>query len=393
MKKSVYLDYAAATPIDKKVLSAMQPYLSEQFFNPSALYLAGRGVRKAINDAREKIARELAVRTSEIIFTAGGSEANNLAIRGVMDQFPGKKMLISGIEHESVRALAEIYETKVIKVDSHGLIVEEDLKKQLDDDTVLVSIIYSSNEVGTIQDLKEIARIIYEEKLSRKKRGVKTPLYFHTDATQAVSFLNISPKFLGVDLMTINGGKIYGPKQSGALFVRSGTILKPLIYGGGQEKNMRSGTENVPGIIGLSVALEAARGLAKSEGTRLEKLRKELRVELEKLPVEIVFHGHPEKRLPNHLSFAVVGFDNERLMMELDELGFMVAMGSACSASNAEVSHVLLSIGVSKEVAQSTLRVTLGRQTTIKDIRAFTQALASLVSKDVVEQHADRGKH
>lgn len=381
MKKSVYLDYAAATPVDSRVLAAMQPYFSKQFFNPSALYTSSRKIKKNLNDARDLMARELAVRGAEIIFTAGGTEANNLALRGIMEQFSGKKLLISAIEHESVREPAKLYNTQEVKVDANGLLDMNDLIKKLDDDTVLVSIIYASNEVGTIQDLKNVTEIINDAILDRNKREIKTPLYFHTDATQAVSFLNISPKFLGVDLMTINGGKIYGPKQSGALFVRSGISLQPIIYGGGQEKNLRSGTENVPAFMGFTEALKISRKLAKSESERLKKLQKELRMKLEKLNPEIIFHGHAEKRLPNHLSFAVVGYDNERLMMELDELGFMVATGSACSASKAEVSHVLAAMGVKTEIAGSTLRVTLGRETTSSDIKSFVEALASCLNR------------
>jgi len=379
MKKSVYLDYAAATPMDPKVLDAMRPYFSDLFYNPSALYLNARAVKKVLSDARSLVAGLLAVRPTEIIFTAGGSEANNLAIRGIMEQFPGKKLLISSIEHESARGPAKLYDYQEIRVDSQALLDIKDLAECLDDDTVLISTIYASNEVGTIQDLSAVAELVNNAKIDRKKRGLKTPLYLHTDATQATLFMNISPKTLGVDLMTLNGGKIYGPKQSGVLFVRSGINLEPIIYGGGQEINLRSGTENVPSIVGFSVALEIASELAKTENQRLSKLRDELRLQLEKLPREITFHGHPKKRLPNHLSFAVQGHDNERLMMELDELGFMVATGSACSASSAEVSHVLTAMGVGEEIARSTLRVTLGRQTTSADIKAFTQTLADVL--------------
>lgn len=379
MKKPVYLDYAAATPLDSRVIKAMQPFFSEQFFNPSALYLASKDTRKALSEARSRVAVLLQSRETEIIFTAGGTEANNLAIRGVMEQFSGKKLLISSIEHESVRSVAGKYDYREIKVNKYGQLGIEDLSANINDEVVLVSVIYASNEVGTIQNLILVSELIREALKDRKKRGNETPLYLHSDATQAAQYLNISPKQLGLDLMTLNGGKIYGPKQSGALYVKSGIKLEPIIYGGGQEKNLRSGTENIAGCIGFSTALQIARDLAPKESTRLKKLSDELRVGIEKLYPEAIFHGHPKLRLPNHTSFALPGVDNERLMMELDELGFMVATGSACSAKNVEASHVLLAMSIDKAVAQSTIRLTLGRATTSTDIKAFIGGLKSLI--------------
>lgn len=381
MKKPIYLDYAAATPLDSRVETAMKPYFAEKFYNPSALYQASREVKKALSDSRSIVAKLLSVREAELVFTAGGTEANNLAIRGVMEQFPGKKLLISSIEHESVRAVAANYKTSEIKVNTHGQLDLVDLSSKINDDVVLLSIIYASNEIGTIQKLSDIGKLVEEVNKGRKKREVGTPLLFHTDATQAAQFLNISPKRLGVDLLTLNGGKIYGPKQSGVLYVKSGVILEPIIYGGGQEKNLRSGTENIAGCVGFAVALSIARELALSESDRLEKLRNELQEEIENIRPDVIIHGHPKLRLPNHLSFAFPGVDNERLMIELDELGYMVATGSACSAMHSEASHVLLSIGVSKDVAQSTIRVTLGRETSSNDVSSFVSSLSSLVSK------------
>jgi cysteine desulfurase len=357
----------------------MRPYFSDQFYNPSALYMASRSVKKALDEARSKVAKLLAVRPGEITFTAGGTEANNLSIRGVMDLYPKKKLLISAIEHESIRAAAEQYSFSEIKVNKYGQVIIEDLISKIDDDVVLVSIIFASNEIGTIQDLGAITEVLVTVKNERRKRGIETPLYFHTDATQAAVYQDLSPKRLGVDLMTVNGGKIYGPKQSGVLYVCSGISLKPIVYGGGQEKNLRSGTENIASCIGFAEAFNITQRTARSESERLTKLRDELQEELEKLPCGIIFHGHPKKRLPNHLSFAVPGKDNERLMMELDERGFMVATGSACSASKVETSHVLLAVGVSNELAQSTLRVTLGRQTTHADIISFVKTLTEIL--------------
>lgn len=383
MNKSIYLDYAAATPLDPRVFKVMQPYFTEHFYNPSALYLASRSVKAALNEARTQVAKLLTARPAEIIFTAGGTEANNICIRGVMEQYPGKRVLISTIEHESVRETAGEYACGEIGVDKNGLLDSVDLVSQLDDDVVLISVILASNEIGTIQDLRSISEIIANTKKDRRTRGVKTPLYFHTDATQAAAYLNLSPKIYGVDFMTINGGKIYGPKQSGILYVCSGSTLKPIITGGGQEKNLRSGTENVAACIGFAMALNIAQKSTKSESERLTNLRDWLRMELEKLSKGIVFHGHKVKRLPNHLSFAIPGKDNERLVMELDELGFMVATGSACSAAKTEASHALQAMGVNKELAQSTLRLTLGRQTTKAEINSFIKTLTSLLAKNL----------
>lgn len=379
MNKPVYFDYAAATPIDKRVLMAMRPYFSERFYNPSALYLSSRSVKKDLNDARAQVAKLLTARPGEIIFTAGGTEASNLSIRGVMERYPNKKLLVSAIEHESIRATAQLYDYSEIKVDKYGLVDIKDLTSKIDNDVVLVSIIFASNEIGTIQDLSTVTELLGKIKTKRQKQGIKTPLYFHTDATQAAGYLNLSPKRLNIDLMTINGGKIYGPKQSGVLYVRSGIELEPIIYGGGQEKNLRSGTENVAACIGFSEALNITQKIAKSESRRLAILRDDLKSKLEKLPHDIVFHGHPSKRLPNHLSFAIPGKDNERFMMELDELGFMVATGSACSASKTEASHALSAMAISEELARSTLRVTFGRQTKKTDIDLFVKALTGLL--------------
>lgn len=383
MKEPVYLDYAAATPLDPEVFSAMQPFFSERFYNPSALYLASRDVKKTIEAARASVAQDIGARPSEIIFTAGGTEANSLAIRGIMERHPGKKMLISSVEHEAVRMPAGLFDVSEISVDRHGVVDIEDLKKQMTDDVVLVSVIYANNEVGTVQDIAEIAEIIDATRRDRVGRKITTPLIFHTDACQATGYLPLSVSRLGVDLLTVNGGKIYGPKQSGILYVKAGIVLNPLILGGGQEKGLRSGTENVAAMIGFAAALKKARRFAKDESKRLRSLRQMLRHELESLDFGIIFHGHPDRRLPNHLSFAVPGIDNERLMMMLDERGFQVATGSACSASKEEASHVLLAMGVSAEIARATIRVTLGQMTLERNVRQFVGALANAVRENI----------
>jgi cysteine desulfurase len=238
----------------------------------------------------------------------------------------------------------------------------------------------ASNEIGTLLDIKAVINAIDAVRKDRQKRQIGTPLYLHSDATQAGLYSRLYPKRLGFDLMSINGGKIYGPKQSGMAFVRAGIVLEPVLYGGGQERSLRSGTENVASCVGFAEALLLGQTKAEAESKRLTTLREKLRKELEKLSQDFIFHGHPAKRLPNHLSFAIPGWDGERLAMELDALGIMVGIGSACSASKSDVSKVLKAIGVNNELAQATIRVTLGRGTTNTDINTFVKVLAKILA-------------
>lgn len=379
MKTMIYLDYAAATPMDESVFKAMQPYFTEKFFNPSATYLASIGVKKELEAARAQVAHWFGSRPSEIIFTAGTTEANNLVINGVMQQFPGSSVVVSAIEHESVLAPAHQYECREAPVTPKGLIDIEALRRRIDDTTALVSIMYANNEVGTVQPIHLIGQLIEEIKHDRRKRGVALPLYFHTDAAQAANYLDLHAARLKVDFMSINGGKIYGPKQSGALYVNARARLMPQVLGGGQERGLRSGTENVAGSIGLSVALTLAQEKRHEEIKRLQQLQ-QLFIKLleEKIPNSIV-NGSIKQRLPNNVHVTIPGQDNERILMALDEAGVLCAAGSACSASNEEPSHVLRAMGLSDTEAQSSLRFTMGRQTTDAEIRAAVGTLASLV--------------
>lgn len=375
-----YFDFAAATPVTKEVLFAMEPYYTGKFYNPSAMYSKAREVRATIEDARHLVAQSIGSRPGEIIFTAGGTEANNIAIHGIMSRFPDKKLLISAIEHEAVIEPSKAYGSVHLPVNDKAEIDLEKLQENLDDDVVLVSVMYANNEVGTIQPVKEIAEIIRSTNRDRKTRGISTPLYLHTDACQAASHLDLHVSRLGVDLMTINGGKIYGPKQSGALYVRAGIVLNPYLLGGGQEHGIRSGTENTAGIVGFSVALKVAREKSASEKKRLEALRDETIKLLESAIPDIVIFGHRKKRLPHNVSFAVPGIDNERLMMTLDEKGFQVATGSACQAASAEPSHVLRAMGVSDELARNSIRLSFGRETDKDSVLALVEALKSAIS-------------
>lgn len=379
MKKSIYLDYAAATPLDPIVRKVMEPYFTAEFYNPSANYLAAVRVKKALEQARAGIAACLGARAAEVVFTAGTTEANNLAIQGVMRWFPGSEVLLSAIEHESVLEPAKAFKYRKIPVDTKGRIILNKLSNLISDKTVLVSVVYVNNELGSVQPLRKIAALLAETRRFRQRRGNKLPLYFHTDAAQAPNYFDIHTARLGVDLMSINGGKVYGPKQSGALYVKAGLILEPLVVGGGQEFNLRSGTENVAGAIGLATALKLAQASRKGEAARLNNLRAAFLAEIEnKLPSAII-NGPKKGSSPHILSVTFPGIDNERLMMQLDEAGIQVATGSACAVSHDEPSHVLSAIGLSQEASRSTLRFSMGRQTTEANIRRVIDLLVELL--------------
>jgi cysteine desulfurase len=360
---AIYLDHAAATPLDPDVLTVMQPYFTELFYNPSASYLAARDVRHAIDAARNEVAYWLGSKPNEVIFTAGGTEANNLAIHGIMRQYPDATIVVSAIEHESILVPAAEYLNHQVAVHPDGQIDLNALKQAIDDKTVLVSIMYANNEIGTIQPLREVGKIVAAIRKERLSSGNKLPIYLHSDACQASNYLDLHIDRLGVDLLTINGGKIYGPKASGVLYIKTGVQLQPLILGGGQERNLRSGTEQVPNIIGLAAALKTTQTQRHIESRRLEVLQHHFYKLLdEKLP-QAVINGSKKHRLSNNLHITLPGHDNERLLFALDEAGIQAAAGSACNASNEEPSHVLRALGVSERDAQASLRLTMGRST------------------------------
>lgn len=374
----IYLDYAAATPMDRRVLKAMQPFFSDAFYNPSANYLAAKAVSKDLLMARTAVAHWLGARPLEVIFTAGGTEANNLAIQGIMQQYPDANVVVSAIEHESVLAPAEAYAHKIVTVDKQGNLNLDDLKRKVDDQTVLVSVMYANNEVGTVQPLRDVAQLVKDIRDARRKQGNAFPLYLHTDACQAANYLDLHAARLGVDLMTLNGGKIYGPKQSGVLFIKSGVELHPQILGGGQERNLRSGTENVAAAIGFAEALDIAQDTRHEEARRLTDLQQYFMMQLEMQLPAVVINGSRKKRLPNNVHITLPKTDNERVLVELDEQDILAAAGSACSASDEEPSHVLKAMGVSDTDAQSSLRFTMGRTTTKTEIDQVVAALKLL---------------
>ncbi len=374
----VYLDHAAATPVAPEVLAAMQPFFGELFYNPSATYQAARSVARTLQDARARVAAILGSRANEVVFTAGGSEANNLAVHGAMRPLSGKNVVVSAIEHDSVLEAARRYDVRVVPVDKRGIVDLAALDKLIDDDTALVSIMYANNEIGTIQPIRDISQIIQRKRSERSKGGL--PLLFHTDAAQASNYLDLHVARLGVDMMTLNGGKIYGPKQSGCLFVKAGVILQPIVDGGGQEMGLRSGTENVAAAVGFAEALELAVTIRHDEVERLQGLQRRLIDGTLRAYPSARLNGTRNKRLPNNVHVTFPGIDNERLLIQLDELGIMAAAGSACSASDDEPSHVLGALGLSDEQARSSVRMTLGRTTTEQDVDYVMTVLAKLLA-------------
>lgn len=376
----IYLDHAAATPVDTDVLAAMQPFFNEQFYNPSALYGPAVAASQALESARADIASLLGAKPSEIIFTAGGTEANNLAIHGVMRGFPDAAVAVSAIEHDSVREPAAGYAAAVIPVDGMGLVDCAAISQKVNDSTVLVSVMYANNEVGTVQPIRRIAA---ELEVIRKKRladGNKLPLYLHVDAAQAGNYLDLHVHRLGADLMTINGGKLYGPKQAGALFVKSGITLQPLIQGGGQERNLRSGTENIGGAAGLAAALRISAEKRRYESDRLRQLQTEAVNMLKEAFPEVIINGSLKHRLPNNLHITLPGTDNERVLMALDMQSIYAAAGSACSASHEEPSHVLRAMGFGAESIRSSLRFSMGRLTDAGDMARTVDALRRILA-------------
>lgn len=376
MARQIYLDYAAATPLDEQVLAAMMPYFADKFYNPSANYLAAKAVRREVEAARGRVAHWLGAKPSEVIFTAGGTEANNLAIHGVMAANPGANIVASAAEHDSILAPAAEYDCRLAKINSDGRSDLDDLASKIDHKTALVSIMYANSEIGTIQPLKEIAKIIAQKRTDTRR---KFALYFHSDACQAGNYLDLHVSRLGVDLMTLNGGKIYGPKQSGALFVKAGVKLKPQISGGGQERGLRGGTENVAAIVGFSEALDLAQAQRKAESERLGKLQVEFLQMLTKKVPRAKLNGSQKWRLVNNINLLFPEEDNERLLILLEEAGIVAAAGSACSASDEMPSHVLKALGLNDAEARASLRFSMGRTTTSADIDMLVNTLAKLL--------------
>lgn len=393
--REVYLDHAATTYLDQRVKEAMEPYWGTEFGNPSSLYRAGRKAKEALDNARQTVARFLNCRPEEIIFTGGGTEAINLAIFGIAHFYSNilknvgmsrGHLVTSKIEHHAVlhsmQALGkEGFDVTYLDVDEYGMVKPEDVKKALRPDTILVSIMYANNEIGTIEPIAEIGKIVRQVREERKASNNQTPIFFHTDACQAAGALDINVEKLGVDLLAINGSKIYGPKGVGCLYVRRGVRLQPLIYGGGQENNLRSGTENVPGIAGLAKALELAQAEREKENARLSELRDYLIQRILKEIPKTVLNGHAADRLPNNVNISVLDIEGEAMILYLDAKGIYISTGSACTSTTLDPSHVILALGRPYEYAHGSLRFTLGRRTTKEDLDYVMEVLPAVVEK------------
>ncbi len=375
MSKIYYFDYASSTPVDPGVTKKMNE-LEFGWVNPSAEYASAREARKIFEDSLQRIAQNLGVKSTEIVITSGGTEANNLALQSFVGD--DREVLISSVEHASVIEPAKLGKHKTIKVKASGRLDIDDLKNKISDQTILVSVMLVNNEIGTIQPIREVAKVIDEVRKDRASRNITSPIYLHTDACQALNYIAVNPTRLGVDMMTVNSGKIYGPKSVGALYISSKVKdIYPQILGGGQQRSMRSGTENVGGVYGFSLALEKAVKNHKSEEKRIADLRDSLLTSIFKICPEAVVNGSLDNRIANNLNISFPDQDNERLMMLLDEAGVCVATGSACSASSDEPSHVLRAIGIGEPEIKSSLRITLGRGTDEEAISKLCQSLSN----------------
>jgi cysteine desulfurase len=375
--KQAYFDYAATTPVHPDVVKAMLPYFTEFFGNPSSIHQFGQQAKQAMETARENVAKLLGARPDEIVFTSGGSEADNMALKGVAlaNEAKGKHIITSAIEHHAVLETAHFLEKRgfrvtYLPVDKYGTVDPQAVSDAISDDTILVSIMHANNEVGTIQPVAQIGAIA-------KQRGV----LFHTDAVQTVGHVPINLKAMNVDLLSASAHKLYGPKGVGILYVRKGTRLVSLIHGGEQERRRRASTENIPGIVGFGKAAEIAMQEMTEEAEHLTALRDKLIDGLLSRIDDIRLNGHPTQRLPNNVNVSVRYVEGESMLLNLDMEGIAASTGSACSSGTLEPSHVLLALGLSHEEAHGSIRLSLGRYTTENDIDRVLEVLPRVVSK------------
>lgn len=371
----IYLDNAASTPVHEKVIEEMLPYFREQYGNPSSIHRHGRLANVAIQNSRKRIASLINANSSEILITSGGTESNNTAIYGIASQNKGKHVITSAIEHDAIlepckRLEKEGYRISFLPVDKYGFVNPEDLKKEISNDTCLITIMYANNEVGTIQSIKKMVQIAREKNI-----------IFHTDAVQAVGKIPIDVKELGVDLLSISSHKINGPKGVGALYIRNGVTISPLILGGGQENGLRSGTENVASIIGFGMACELAKNNMNENTDHLKKLTTKLTTRvLHEIP-STTLNGHPDMRTPNNTHFTFLGVNGEDLIIKLDENKISASTGSACSVKIQKASHVLKAMGFSHEQVTGSLRLTVGITNTEQEIDQTVDVLKNIVQE------------
>ncbi|KKQ39727.1 MAG: Cysteine desulfurase [Candidatus Magasanikbacteria bacterium GW2011_GWA2_37_8] len=387
-KRTIYLDHAATTYVDPRVEKAMSPYYGKIFGNPSSLYTLGRIANGELNDCRRKIAEILHALSDNIIFTGGGTESDNLAIFGIARAHKkfGKHIITTKIEHHAVlhpceQLKKEGFEVTYLETDSQGFVSPKKVRAAMRPDTILVSIMYANNEIGTVEPIADIGREILKW---RKEKNTTYP-YFHTDACQAAGALELDVEKLHIDLMTINGSKIYGPKGAGVLYLRRGVNIQPLILGGGQERNLRSGTENVAGIIGLTKALELAQENRFEENVRLHDLRnylfEQINKKIDKIKLNGPDLGNELVRLPNNLNVTFMDVEGEAMLLYLDEYGIMCSTGSACTSTSLEPSHVLTALGLPYEYAHGSLRFTFGHCNTKADIDYLMKYLPEIIKR------------
>jgi cysteine desulfurase len=373
--RSVYFDHAATTAVDPTVLSLMMPYFSERYGNPSELHALGRATREAVEQARAQVAAALGAAEKEIIFTSGGTEADNMALIGYLQRFEDGHLIISAIEHPGVMEAARFlqrqgWDVTFVGVDGQGMIDLDEYAAAFRDDTRLASVMLANNVVGTVQPVAELARVAHE-------RGA----VFHTDAVQVAGSLPLAVDELGVDLLSLSAHKFYGPKGSGALYIRRGTRMAPIIHGGGHERRLRSGTENVPGIVGLGAALTAAVDGIGETKPRLERLRERLMTGVLASIEDVLYLGHPTERLPGNVAFTVRYIEGESMLLQLDAKGIAVSSGSACASGSLEPSHVILAMGFGAEEAHGSLRLSLGRENTDEEADYFLEVFPGIVER------------
>lgn len=391
MNKNIYLDHAATTRLDDDVLKTMQPYFQENFGNSSSVHSFGQKSMQAIDESRQKVATFLNCSISEIIFTSGATESNNLAIQGIVKKYwqekganaPVPHIITTSIEHHCVLdTIIDLKKSNLAEMDilpvhnNEGIIKLEDLEEKIKENTILVSVMYVNNEIGTIQPIKEIGEFLRKENSNRKNR-----IIFHTDAVQGINYFDCDVEKLGVDLLSFSGHKIYGPKGSGVLYIKKGTPIKPIQFGGGQEYKIRPGTHNAPAIIGLGKAIELVSNEKLQTKTNIEKLRDYL---IEKMLKEVpnsYLNGSKEKRSPNNANFRFDNVEGEGLILSLDMEGIAASTGSACSSGSLEPSHVLLALGLKHEQAHGSLRITLGKETTQEEIDVLIEKTKEIVDR------------
>lgn len=383
--RQVYLDHAATTPIDPHVREAMLPYLTEKFGNPSSFHTKGKEIADDVYKARTSIAQILHVRPDEIIFTSGGTESDNLAILGYAraHKTPGAHIITTAFEHHAVLEACmrlekkEGFEVTYLQPSREGLITPEQVEAALRPETILVSIMYANNEIGTVQPIAEIANVIQKY----KQAHADSSFVFHTDACQAAGYLDLNIEKLHVDMLTLNGSKMYGPKGVGLLFVKRGIKLEPLQFGGAQERGIRPGTENVAGIIGMAKAFELVQAVCEKESARLIPLRDKLIDGILSAIPQTRLNGDKEHRLPNNVNVSFINIEGEALLLYLDAAGIYASTGSACASASLDPSHVILSLGFPYEVAHGSMRFSLGHSTTEADIDYVIETLPPLVEK------------